>query len=307
MKKRIITVVVLCFFVLAAACLAYFSYKIYTKKKAEWVALQKKKAAWEKLKNDIDRRVSNFKGSVGLIIKDLDTGWQIDYNKDTLFPSASLVKIPIMLAYFYSASDGNLSLKDQVVLKLRDKVPGSKALGNDPAGSKFAAGELLSPMITLSDNTAANALIDFMGFDMLNAYFHKIGLKNTNLSRRMMDFRQRSAGVENYTTAEDMAYMLEQLYYGRFLNKDVSNKCLEILGEQKINDRIPRRLPKGICIAHKTGLERHICHDVGVVYTNDGDFLICVLVRHNNKFAQPAKKFISSIAVSVYDYYNREN
>ncbi len=287
--------------------MAYFSYKIYTKKKAEWVALQKKKAAWEKLKNDIDRRVSNFKGSVGLIIKDLDTGWQIDYNKDTLFPSASLVKIPIMLAYFYSASDGNLSLKDQVVLKLRDKVPGSKALGNDPAGSKFAAGELLSPMITLSDNTAANALIDFMGFDMLNAYFHKIGLKNTNLSRRMMDFRQRSAGVENYTTAEDMAYMLEQLYYGRFLNKDVSNKCLEILGEQKINDRIPRRLPKGICIAHKTGLERHICHDVGVVYTNDGDFLICVLVRHNNKFAQPAKKFISSIAVSVYDYYNREN
>ena len=77
-----------------------------------------------------------------------------------------------------------------------------------------------------------------------------------------------------------------------------------LLGQQKVNDRIPRNLPKeGIAIAHKTGLERHVCHDVGIVYTPKGNFLICVLVKHENKLAKPAKKFISDIALLTYNYY----
>ena len=76
------------------------------------------------------------------------------------------------------------------------------------------------------------------------------------------------------------------------------------MGGQKINDRIPRKLPKdGTFIAHKTGLERHVCHDVGIVYTDKGNFLICVLARHQDRFAKSAKKFISDIAYLAYNYY----
>jgi beta-lactamase class A len=119
----------------------------------------------------------------------------------------------------------------------------------------------------------------------------------------MMDFKERREGEENYTTAGDMAYLLEELYYRKFLNKEVSEKCLKLLGEQKINDRIPRKLPRGTYVVHKTGLEKHVCHDVGIVFTNKGNFLICVLAKHEDRFARHTKKFISDVTLLTYNYY----
>ncbi|MCX5714605.1 MAG: serine hydrolase, partial [Candidatus Omnitrophica bacterium] len=63
----------------------------------------------------------------------------------------------------------------------------------------------------------------------------------------------------------------------------------------------------GTFIAHKTGLERHVCHDVGIVYTNKGNFLICVLAKHEDRFAKSTKKFISDIALLTYNYYQNLN
>jgi len=266
--------------------------------------LNKKKEGWLRLKKNLENKVGHFKGKVGLVVEDLSTGWVISFNEDTLIPSASLVKVPIMLSYFYAAQEDKINLKDNVKLKSFERVSGSKVLGRSPVGSQFVVEELFDPMITVSDNAAANVLIDLLGFDTLNAYFKKIGLKNTNICRDMLDFRGRREGQENYTTAADMAYMLEKLYRRQFLNQEVSEKCLALLNQQKINDRIPKELPKdGVSVAHKTGLERHICHDAGIVYTQKGNFLICVLVKHGNRYALPAKKLISDIALSTYNYY----
>ena len=266
--------------------------------------LVKRKGEWLRLRDALENKVGHFRGTVGLVVEDLDTGWEIAVNENFPVPSASLVKVPIMLSCFYAAQDGKISLKDTISLKSSEKVAGSKVLGNQPAGSVFTVEELFNPMITRSDNAAANILIGFLGFDTLNTYFKKMGLKNTNIARKMMDFEERREGEENYTTARDMAYLLEKLYRKKFLSKYISEKCLELLGQQKINDRIPRKLPKdGTFIAHKTGLERHICHDVGIVFTDKGNFLICVLVKHKNKLARPAKKLISDIALLVYNHY----
>lgn len=285
----------------------FFSYKIYEKKLSvsrEQCILNKKKAGWLRLKKNLENKIGNFKGKVGLVVEDLNTGWVISFNEDTLIPSASLVKVPILLSYFYAAQEDKVNLKDNIKLRSFERVPGSKVLGRFPAGSQFMVEELFDPMITVSDNAAANALIDLLGIDTLNAYFKKMGLKNTNIARSMLDFRGRKQGQENYTTAADMAYILEKLYRRQFLSQDVSEKCLILLNQQKINDRIPRNLPKDeVSVAHKTGLERHICHDAGIVYTQKGNFLICVLVKHGNRYALPAKKLISDIALSTYNYY----
>lgn len=69
-----------------------------------------------------------------------------------------------------------------------------------------------------------------------------------------------------------------------------------------MRDRIPKRLPADTVVAHKTGLENGVCHDVGIVFTSGGDFLICVLTKHNEKTSLLAKKLIIDIAKSVYDY-----
>jgi len=303
MKKKIMLLIILFFALLITIFFSYKTYAAYQNMVTEQASLERRKAEWLRLKKTLEYKVRNFKGTVGLVIEDLDTEWEIAFNEATLIPSASLVKVPIMLACFYAEQDRRVSLKDTVSLRSSDKVAGSKVLGKEPAGSVFTVEELFDPMITQSDNAAANVLIGYLGFDTLNAYFKKMGLKNTNIARKMMDFAERRAGEENYTTAEDMSYLLEGLYHGKFLNKEVSEKCLKLLGKQKINDRIPKQLPKGTYVVHKTGLEKHICHDVGIVFTNKGNFLICVLVKHGDKLARPTKKFISDVTLLTYNYY----
>jgi beta-lactamase class A len=303
-KKTFFAFLLLAFFI-AGVYFSYSAYQNLKEAKRRQLLLEKRKAAWNNLEGAVKDRIAAFRGQPSVVIKDLDMGWEIDFNKDKLVPSASLVKIPVMLSCFYAAEEKKISLKDAIYLKASEKVGGSKVLGDMPAGCVFTVEELLEPMITQSDNTATNLLINYMDFDTLEAYFKKIGLKNTNLARKMMDFKERKAGIENYTTAEDMAFVLEKLYRNNFLNKAISEQCLILLGRQKINDRIPRNLPKeGIFIAHKTGLERHVCHDAGIVYTKKGNFLICVLVKHEDKVAGPAKRLISDIALFVYNYFS---
>jgi len=304
MIKRIIFICVLACFLGSVTYFSYSRYQTFRKAEEKRILLEKRRVAWDNLESVVKNRIEAFGNHPSVVIKDLDMGWEIDFNKDKPVPSASLVKIPIMLFCFYAAEEKKINLKDAIYLKASEKVEGSKVLEDKPVGSVFTVEELIEPMITQSDNTATNLLIDYIGFDTLNTYFKKIGLKSTNIVRKMMDFKERKEGIENYTTAEDMAFVLEELYRNNFMSKEASKQCLLLLGQQKINDRIPRKLPKdGAFIAHKTGLESHICHDVGIVYTPKGNFLICVLVQHEHKFAEPAKRLISDLALLTYNYY----
>jgi beta-lactamase class A len=122
----------------------------------------------------------------------------------------------------------------------------------------------------------------------------------------MMDFSRRKEGVENITTADDMAEVLRRLYQHRFVDASYSKLGLEWLMAQHLNDRIPAKLPKTVTVAHKTGLERSVCHDVGIVYTRKGDLLVCVLTKHKGVSA-PAKRFIATLSRHAYDYLAGES
>ena len=303
MKKNLLLIVFLALIILGAGGL--FGYKLYRDKlefRRQQVILANRLAAWNSLKQLLARETSVYNGSAGVVIKDLKMGWEFSHNKEVCFPSASLVKLPIMAAVYNAAQEGKINLKDTLVLKTSYKAPGSGELKNKPFGSTYSVEELVELMITQSDNTAANMLINLLGFDYLNSYFKQLGLENTNLSRKMMDFKYRKQGVENYTTPADIARLLEMIYRGRLMNREVSQACLEVLAGQKIKDRIPARLPPEALVAHKTGLERNVCHDAGIVFTEKGDFLICVLTKHP-KLSRPSKKFIASMALNTYNYY----
>jgi beta-lactamase class A len=301
-RQRITTVVLL--LILAAvgtfASMRLYDHAVQLQKKR--VLLEQKRQSWLALSQVIQKETSSFPGYAGLIIKDLDNNWRIRLNQDQMFPSASLVKIPIMAACFNAASQGKLDLAEVVVLRGADKAGGSGRLKSMPAGSSWTVEQLIGLMVTQSDNTAANILIDRLGFDYLNGYFKQIGLTHTNLSRKMMDFRYRGQGVENYTTAADITHVLELIYQRRFPDPRVSEQCLALLKSQKVNDRIPAKLPPDVVVAHKTGLERFVCHDAGIVFTRQGDYLICVLTRSKGSFRQ-AKEFIARIAAHTYNEY----
>jgi beta-lactamase class A len=262
-------------------------------------------ARWTLMKTAVSRKIDAFRGDVGLIVKDMKTGLIYEVNPDLLFPSASMVKIPIMAACLKAAEEGRLSLDDTLKLKRSDKARGAGTLRRRMSGSIIRIDELIEAMIIHSDNTATNMLIDRLGFDYLNSTFRELGLEKTNLSRKMMDFRKRAVGLENYTTAREMADVLEMIYRHDCICSEVSEKCLEVLKEQRVNDRIPRYLPRNAVVAHKTGMERQVCHDAGIVFTDNGDFLISVFTRTYYRSGY-AKRFIGRIANLVYDVYRDE-
>jgi beta-lactamase class A len=86
------------------------------------------------------------------------------------------------------------------------------------------------------------------------------------------------------------------------VDSSVSEKSLEFLKSQKVNDRIPRLLPRNTIVAHKTGLERQVCHDAGIVFTDNGNFLISVFTRSTSG-SRTAKRFISSVSSLAYTVY----
>jgi len=286
-------------------CAGYYSrqyYQRFREAKQERILYEARKNAWQQLKQVLQAEIARFKGEPAIVIKDLETGWEFTYEKDKLFPSASLAKIPIMAACFLSAEQGRIKLNHNIALKSADKLPGSGALKGMPAGTLFSAEELIGLMIYDSDNTATNILTNFVGIDYLNSAFKGFGLKNTDLSRKIADYRMRDKGIENYTTAEDMALLLEKIHRRELGSKTVSEKCISLLKLARTNDRIPKYLPPQITVAHKTGLERGICHDAGVVFTRKGDFTIVVLTRHANPNSALSKEFIAKISLHVYNY-----
>ena len=259
-------------------------------------------AKWAQLEKDILRMLRDFQGELGFVIKDLRSGHSIVHGPDKRFPSASMVKVPIMAACYKAAAEGRISLTDVVILKRTDQVRGSGTLRTTPPGTSVTVEKLIELMITDSDNTAANMLIDLLGFDYIGVAFKGFGLDQTNLSRKMMDFRSRARGIENYTTPREMAVILEKMYRGTCVSPEASERCLACLKAQKVNDRIPRYLPRTVPVAHKTGLENKVCHDAGIVFTDKGDVLICILTDGDTG-ATIAKRMIARISALVYKIY----
>ncbi len=263
--------------------------------------LIKRKLAWEGLQKIVAKEIINFPGTAGIIIQDLKTGWRIAVNEHKVFPAASIIKIPIMLSVEMAVLGNKLNPNEEITIRDSDIVSGSGIIKTWPKGSSLSLYDAEYLMLTISDNTAANILIKKLGFDYLNSSFQDMGLKNTALRREMMNFDKRSRGIENYTTASDMATMLENLYFKRLINSRISSQCIELLKNQVYKDRIPKKLWQDAIVANKTGLEKGICHDIGIIYTPKGDLLVCVLTQSKLNL-QDVKKFISDIAFYAYIY-----
>ena len=291
-KKRLLFAIALTLVILALIWLFDF-----------YADYKKERARWDSLKGAIIAQTKGFNGRAYVIVKDYNRNWRIDIDSGTQVPAASIIKVPIMAAVFSAQEEGKLSVLDKIKLRQQDKTGGSGTLKNERGGLQFSIQQILELMMTISDNTATNILINLLGFDRLNTWFQDNGLKGTQLSRLMMDMASRDKGIENYTTAEDIALVLDKIYRGKLIDQNVSSECIRILKEQKTRNRIPAKLPRKTVVAHKTGLEKGICHDAGIVFTQNGDFLICVLTCHEYRNSYKSRELISNIACAIYRYY----
>lgn len=254
------------------------------------------------MQNTMADIISHYEGDVGVYIKDLKTSRVYAHNADDAFISASLIKLPIMIATFEAIWQGKLNLNTKIKLQRQNRRDGSGRLKWAHTGVTYPVSQLIYMMMTRSDNTATAMLIDQVGYDYLNQQFKQFGLVATRINPSGMSLANHlTPSEDNYTTPREMGLLLEKLYKHELVNDGLSDLMLEIMKGADSKSRLAEHLPAQWKFARKTGLLRKNCHDVGIVYTPQGNFIICVLTGQNRTYHK-AKGVIASIGRTAYNY-----
>ncbi|MCK5492649.1 MAG: serine hydrolase [Candidatus Omnitrophica bacterium] len=266
-------------------------------------AVCQKKSYFHTLEQLIKVKQKSFDGDFSFFVKDFSfPQLELSFQSEEKIAAASIIKLPILAVMMRAVKENKFSLDDEIIIKRKDITGGSGKIKGMKIPIKLTLRKILELMITRSDNTATNKVIDLLGYDYINNDFTQLGLTDTFLKRKMMDFSLRSKGVENYTTARDITLLFEKLYTKKLVDKSSSELMISLLKKQKVNNRIPRFLPEGVIVAHKTGLERGVVHDAGIVFNEKGDYIICVLVNKVKNFNN-AKKLIAQLSLLTYNLY----
>ncbi|UCD15301.1 MAG: serine hydrolase, partial [Candidatus Omnitrophota bacterium] len=265
--------------------------------------VSRKGKAFGNLERRVEDYINQAQGDFSILIKDLNyPEFKIVLKEKEKFAAASLIKVPLAAVALKAVREGKLSLSQKITIKRKDITGGSGIIKGMQLPVSLSLQETLELMIARSDNTATNKIIGILGFEYINESFKDLGLSRTTLTRKMMDFYSRKKGVENYTTALDLCLIFERIYKGLLIDKEASELLLSFLKKQKVNDRLPRYLAKGLSVAHKTGLEKGVVHDAGIIFSPKGDYVICVLARGVGNYKQ-VKKFIAKLSLLTYNFY----
>jgi beta-lactamase class A len=196
----------------------------------------------------------------------------ISYRADDDMPAASTIKLLIMVTAFRRQELVDPQLfKRKVTLTAEQFVGGSEFLDSANPGDKFTVSSLVYAMITLSDNTASNALIDLFGFDEINKTAADIGLTHTHLRRHFLDANAIVKHIQNRTSASDMGRLVYKIESGAHeavptvASATACRKMVDIMLHQEDRDKIPEGLPKGVTVANKTGEIDGVRNDVAIV------------------------------------------
>lgn len=201
--------------------------------------------------------VDTAPGEVALAVRRHD-GAALDVGADRVVPSASTIKVPVLVAVLRAVQDGRLGLEETVPLPPpAARVGGSGPLELLPSLASLPVHELLLLMICLSDNDATNVLLDRLdavaGPGAVAGVLAGVPTRATHLRRRLMDAEAAARGLQNETTAADLADLLATLRRGRLLDADRTGVALEVLGRQQFREGLPAYLPESVPVASKTG------------------------------------------------------
>jgi len=273
----------------------------------------KQQALWDKLGSDIREVDRKLDGVMGVAIEDLATGQKFLLREDEVFPQASSIKITVLAELYNQAqlsaggASGKAKLTDLYTADRKDLVQDSDImLGLTPGVTRVTNRDLATMMIAVSDNSATNVLIDRLGMENVNALLDSLGLTHTRLRRKMMDIKAASEGRENISTPREMMTLLEQIYRGKVLNKEMTDDFFQMLSTHK-SSPISRELPEGVRSADKPGELEAVRTDSGIVFAENRPYAICVMTTylHDERDGEDAIARISRSAYMMFDRLGR--
>ncbi len=245
---------------------------------------------------------------------DLQTDEFIRINAMEDFHAASTMKTPVMIEVYLQESLGRFSQEDSIEIKnefysivdsssyqLTHEDDSEKSLYG-MLGQKRAIRDLVYDMIIVSSNLATNLVIDVVDAKRVTKTMRDLGAPKIEVLRGVEDIKAFEGGLSNHTTAEDLMIIFTKLARGEVVSQQACNQMIEILLDQKFNDIIPARLPKGVRVAHKTGMITGVHHDSGIIFLPDGRKYVLVLLSKELPDLEVGTRILADISKMIYDY-----
>lgn len=303
-------------------------------------------AAWPAdvaiLRTQIEKLIPRVRGEAGVAIKHVESGREVLVNADKPYPMASTYKVPILVEIFYQRAAGKLSLADRIEVTPGDVHPGGTiALLLDGPGLQMSVHNLINLMMRVSDNSAADILLNKVGASNVTARMRSLGLDSIRVDRSTLEMildqegldyathgklpiaelRERLAAVDAQTAAlaneqfnriqkdvatpKHMNGLLEKIQRGEIVDRASSDEIIEFMKHSMIGEaRIPGLLPQGTVVAHKTGTISGSTNDTGIIFLPGGDhLLITVFTKDAKAPAAERERVIAEISRNAYDYF----
>jgi len=265
---------------------------------------EKRQALWQKLQDDLRVVDQHLDGVMGLSVKDVTSGETFFIHGDEIMPQASSIKIAVLADLYLQAQQGKLKLADEYVVRKEDLVAGSDImLGLTPGVTRLTLRDLATMMVAVSDNSATNVLIGRVGMENVNAMLDSFGLHVTRLRRQMMDLKAADEGRENVSTPREMMTLLETIYTGKLLNKEMTADFLKMLSTHKESSML-QGLPDDAVAANKPGELEAVRNDSGIVMVKNRPYILCVMTAYL-KDEKDGSAAIRKIATLTYSYFDR--
>lgn len=269
----------------------------------------------KELKKNISAEFSKTGGTFALVFLELKPkGEHIFINEKTTFHAASTMKTPVMIEVFRQAQAGKLNLDDSIVVKnefksIVDNSLYSLNLSDDAGedlyqfiGQKKTIRELMYEMITVSSNLATNLLISIVGAQNVLKTMRNMGAHDIKILRGVEDLKAYEKGLNNTTDAYDLALIYKKIALGEIVTQDACDEMIKILSEQKLNNKIPAKLPQDVIVAHKTGSISGVEHDSGIIYLPNGKKYILIILSKNLQDVHKGIETIATVSRMIYEH-----
>lgn len=299
-----------------------------TKKIAAFVLLLSLVHAQENstLSGSFQELANEYGGRIGVAAKNITTGETILFNGDSLFPTASVIKLPVLVELFYKFHDRELSPDQSVFLRDSLKKPGDGILQFLQGGQTLKLIDIATLMIIVSDNTGTNYVIDQLGgrhdekLEAVNGRMNSLGLRHTKLLNKLYSFATKKKTDEarrfgiGVTCPNDMLLLLEQLVAGKIINKAVSDSMIAIMRSQFYTQQAPRYLPFAedttLWVANKTGSLDDVKNDVGIVSSSRGTYAYAIFCDRSNDLGEQtdnrATLAVAKTSKLLYDHFMKK-
>jgi len=260
---------------------------------------------WARMEDSIRTIVRDTDAVVGVAILDLTDQRAFYLNADAIYPTASTIKIAVLAELFRQHERGSgAKLGDLYTVNAKDGVGTEGILQSMSAGvARITNRDLALLMVSLSDNSATNVLIDRVGMDNVNSWLTQMGLERTRLRRHMLDVKAAQEGRENTSTPRELVTMLRAIHEGRVFGKATTEEFFKMLSTQK-SSYLPRHLPADLMIANKPGNLDAVRNDAGIVFVPGRPFAIAVMTTFATD-GVAAEESIGRIAQAAWSYFDR--